>query len=134
MTGTDLTRAEQAIGGPDAAGLIAIALKTFRETVLPAVPAEQRFAALMIANALSIAERELTVRDDPALADSLRRLTGADGDAETLSRRLCAAIAEGAFDDRLGHGDELREVLWALTRARLAVSNPKHLKLGAPRS
>jgi hypothetical protein len=126
--------AETSADQPDAAGLIAIALKTFRESVLPAVPAEQRFAALMITNALSIAERELNHREDPALADSLRRLTGTEGDAEALSRRLCAAITEGAFDARLGRGDELRDALWALTRARLAVSNPKHLKPGSARS
>ena len=40
---------------PDARGLVAIALQTFRDSVLPAVPAERRFEALMIANALSIA-------------------------------------------------------------------------------
>ncbi|MFX8324082.1 hypothetical protein ABTL43_20040, partial [Acinetobacter baumannii] len=45
---------------PDAAGLIAIALHTYRETVLPVVPADRRFAALMIANALAIAQRQLT--------------------------------------------------------------------------
>ncbi|WP_207460455.1 DUF6285 domain-containing protein [Azospirillum sp. SYSU D00513] len=130
MTGEDLATP---LDTPDAAGLIAIALKTFRETVLPAVPAEQRFAALMIANALSIAERELTVREDPALADALRRLTGAEGDVPNLSRRLCTAITEGAFDGRLGSADELRDTLWALTWARLAVSNPKHLNSVPPR-
>lgn len=107
---------------PDARGLVEIALKTLREVVLPAVPAEQRFPALMIANALSIAERELKGGTDAT--DALRRLLGDDGDADTLSRRLCAAISEGRFDDR----PELRPVLWEITRARLAVSNPKHLQ------
>ncbi|WP_448187326.1 DUF6285 domain-containing protein [Azospirillum sp. sgz301742] len=110
------------IDQPDAAGLIAIALKTFRDVVLPAVPAEQRFPALMIANALSIAERELKGGADAT--DSLKRLLGEDGDADTLSRRLCAAIAEGRFDDR----PDLRPVLWEIARARLAVSNPKYLQ------
>ena len=46
-----------------------IALQTFRDFILPAVPAERRFEALMIANALSIAERELAAKPEPALAD-----------------------------------------------------------------
>ena len=48
---------------PDARGLVSIALQTFRDSVLPAIPAERRFEALMIANALSIAERELAAVD-----------------------------------------------------------------------
>ncbi len=110
------------IDQPDARGLVEIALKTFREVVLPAVPAEQRFPALMIANALSIAERELKGGADAA--GPLQRLLGEEGDAEALSRKLCAAIAEGRFDDR----PDLRPVLWEITRARLAVSNPKYLQ------
>ncbi|WP_431858911.1 DUF6285 domain-containing protein [Azospirillum sp.] len=110
------------IDQPDARGLVEIALKTFREVVLPAVPAEQRFPALMIANALSIAERELKGGADAAAA--LGRLLGEEGDADTLSRRLCAAITEGRFDG----SPELRPVLWEITRARLSVSNPKYLQ------
>ena len=110
------------IDQPDARGLVEIALKTLREVVLPAVPADQRFPALMIANALSIAEREL--RGNADATDSLKRLLGEDGDGDTLSRHLCAAIAEGRFDDR----PDLRPVLWEITRARLAVSNPKYLQ------
>ncbi|MCW2240468.1 DUF6285 domain-containing protein [Azospirillum canadense] len=110
------------IDQPDACGLVEIALKTFREVVLSAASAEQRFPALMIANALSIAERELKGAADPAAA--LRRLLGEEGDADTLLRRLCEAIAEGRFDGRT----DLRPVLWEITRARLAVSNPKYLQ------
>lgn len=104
---------------PDARGLIEIALKTFREVVLPAVPPEQRFPALMIANALSIAGRELGSGGDAALAEPLRRLLGGDGGMDAL----CARIAAGDFD----RSAELRAFLWELTRARLAVSNPKYL-------
>lgn len=116
------------IDQPDARGLVEIALKTFREVVLPAVPAEQRFPALMIANALSIAERELAA--DTSAHAVLRDLLGEEGDAGTdadtdaLSRRLCAAIAAGRFDGHPG----LRPALWAITCARLAVSNPKYLQ------
>ncbi|HEY0833461.1 MAG TPA: DUF6285 domain-containing protein [Azospirillum sp.] len=114
---------------PDAQGLVEIALKTLREVVLPAVPAERRFAALMIANALSIAGRELATgaSAEPAQAEAIGGLLGGTGDLETLTRRLCAAIDAGDFDaaDRQA---ALRAVLWDLTRSRLAVSNPKYVQ------
>ncbi|MCG5241835.1 DUF6285 domain-containing protein [Azospirillum doebereinerae] len=116
---------------PDARDLVAIALRSFRETILPLVPAEQRFTALMIANALATAERELAAGTsaEPALAAAVGGLLGETGDLSTLAPRLCAAIGEGRFDD-----DEpqaaLRRVLFDLTRARMAVSNPKLLAAG----
>ncbi len=128
---------------PDARGLIAIALRAFRDTILPLVPADQRFTALMIANALGLAERELATGDtaEPALASAIaglidRSIDGGlidqqslDGRKEGLAERLpalCAAIEAGRFD---GPDDTvaLRAVLMDLTRARLAVSNPKRL-------
>ncbi|HYD66840.1 DUF6285 domain-containing protein [Azospirillum sp.] len=116
---------------PGARDLVAIALKTFREAVLPVVPAEQRFAALMIANALGMAERELAAGAgaEPALAAAVGALLGEAGDLPALLPRLCAAIDAGSFDapDRQAG---LRAVLAEVTRARLAVSNPKLLAAG----
>lgn len=116
---------------PGARDLVAIALKTFREAVLPVVPAEQRFAALMIANALGMAERELAAGTsaEPALAAAVGALLGEAGDLPALLPRLCAAIDAGTFDapDRQ---TDLRAVLTEVTRARLAVSNPKLLAAG----
>ncbi|HYG89208.1 MAG TPA: DUF6285 domain-containing protein [Azospirillum sp.] len=120
----------------DARDLLGIALKTFREVVLPAVPAEQRVPALMIVNALSIAERELAAGQEPErrLIPKLAKLLG-EAVPETLdgpdlakrfaelSGRLCAGITAGAFDDN----PDLREYLWEVTRARLAVTNPKYV-------
>jgi len=113
---------------PTARDLLAIALRSFRETILPVVPAEQRFAALMIANALGVAERELAAGDtaEPALAAAIGALIGEAGDLPALAPRLCAAIEAGGFDDPARQA-ALRRVLGDLTRARLAVSNPKQL-------
>lgn len=97
---------------PDARGLVSIALRTFRDSVLPAVPAERRFEALMIANALGIAERELAAKPDAAL--------------EARTPQLCRDIEAGAYDPPERQAD-LRKVLWELTRARLAISNPRLL-------
>jgi hypothetical protein len=104
---------------PDARGLVSIALRTFRDSVLPAVPAERRFEALMIANALGIAERELAAKPDVAL--------------EARVPQLCSDIDAGAYDAPERQAD-LRKMLWELTRARLAISNPRlldHVPLGA---
>ncbi|PWC37688.1 DUF6285 domain-containing protein [Azospirillum sp. TSO35-2] len=113
---------------PGARDLVAIALRSFREAILPVVPADQRFTALMIANALGMAERELTAgaTAEPALATAVGGLLGEDGDLPDLLPRLCAAIDAGRFDapDRQA---ALRAVLKDITRARLAVSNPKRL-------
>ena len=57
-----------------------IALQTFRGLHPAAVPAERRFEALMIANALSIAERELAAHPEPALAAAISGLIGESGD------------------------------------------------------
>ena len=111
---------------PDARGLVAIALQTFRDSILPAVPAEHRFEALMIANALSIVERELATAPEPVLAAAVGGLIGETGDLETLTPQLCAAIDTGAFDTPERQA-ELRAVLWKLTEARLSVSNPRLL-------
>lgn len=116
---------------PTARDLLAIALRSFRETILPVVPAEQRFAALMIANALGVAERELAAGGaaEPALAAAIGTLIGEEGDLPALAPRLCAAIDAGDFDDP-ARQTALRRVLGDLTRARLAVSNPKRLGAG----
>ena len=111
---------------PDARGLVAIALQTFRDSILPAVPAERRFEALMIANALSIAERELTAKPDEALATAVGELTGQTGDLETLMPKLCSAIDAGTFDT-LERQAVLHKVLWKLTGTRLSISNPRLL-------
>jgi hypothetical protein len=116
---------------PDARGLVAVALQTFREFILPAVPAERRFEALMIANALSFAERELAAKPEPTLAEAVGGLIGESGDLETVTPRICAAIDAGAFDEPERQAD-LRAVLWELTRGRLAVSNPRLLDRSRP--
>ena len=113
---------------PGARDLVAIALRSFREAILPVVPAEQRFTALMIANALGVAERELAAGTaaEPALAAAVGDLLGEVGDLPELLPKLCTAIEAGRFDapDRQA---ALRAVLKDITRARLALSNPKRL-------
>lgn len=84
---------------PGAGSLLAQAQATLRERVLPGLTGEARLAALMVASALGMAEREIGLGGDagarldalygeggaPALVAALR--TGLhDGDADTYAR------------------------------------------------
>jgi hypothetical protein len=122
--------------GPDAFALLDIAAATLRRDVLPHLPSEGRYAALMVANALAIAERELRGLDESgrAMLLALAPLYGEDADAalcgeelatrvDALQHRLCIEIATGAFDGDVQ--DTLMESLEAIVRARLAIANPK---------
>jgi hypothetical protein len=81
---------------PDAHDLLATALEAFRADVLPVVPAEKRYAALMIANALTMAAREFAAREGEAappqtavLYEDAARLTAGEFEAASppISRR-----------------------------------------------
>lgn len=125
------------IDRPDARELIEIAHEVFTAEMLPAVPDALRYKALMIANAMAIAQRELAAGNAP-LRDEYRRLsrllseTTAElsGEAlraavETYNRRLANEIRGGAYDE-----DEraaMLEHLRRTTEGKLAVSNPKAL-------
>ena len=122
---------------PDARNLLETARNAFVTEVLPALPAASRYTALMIANAMAIAQREITAGEAP-LRDERARLRAllpdhAEGPAEAglhdvlkgYNRRLIEAIRAGRFD-----GEEraaLHEHLRRTTEAKLAVSNPKML-------
>lgn len=123
---------------PDARGLLDIAAETLRTEILPHVPPEARYAALMVVNALSIAGRELDGLDAAghSMLAALAPLYGEDADeslsgedlrkrVEGLQHRLCIEIAAGDFDE--GGQDVLLDCLEAIVRARLGISNPKAL-------
>lgn len=119
---------------PGAADLLDIARATILAEIAPALPQAQRYAALMAANALAIAGRELAETADPAaeiarLADLLPGWQPA-GDASAALRegtaRLAARIRAGAFDEGEARS-RLVAHLREATRSRLAVSNPKAL-------
>ncbi len=123
---------------PDARSLLSIALVTFREEILPHVPPARRHAALMVADALAIAGRELAGLDEAghAVLAALALLYGEDADGslsgdelrrrvEGLQHRLCIEIAAGDFDR---DGQELlMECLEKIVRARLTIADPRAL-------
>lgn len=119
---------------PGAADLLAIARETILGEIAPALPESQRYAALMAANALAIAARDLAAPADGAaeLARLAALLPGWEPGGETPqalregNARLAARIRAGDFDAGPARGRLLAH-LDATVRARLAVSNPRAL-------
>jgi len=87
-----------------------------------------RFRALIAANVLAIAERELaTGAEDARIDDEALRVLGyADGDADEQRRRLSADIRSGAYDEP-GRFAAALEYARDIVERKLAVSNPKYL-------
>lgn len=122
---------------PDARELLEIARNAFTAEVLPAVPETLRYTALMVANAMAIAQRELARGDAPLreefgrLSDLLSeravapRTEALRAEVEGYNRRLASAIRAGRFDGE--SRARLFEHLRRATEEKLAVSNPKAL-------
>jgi len=126
--------------------LLDTARTLLRESLIPALPAEKRHEALMIANAMSIAMRQLENGDEPdrrelkdlsgLLLAGEARDAGADPrpreQLRALNRRLCKSIRGGDADAGAYH-DSVRAHLLEIARRRVQESNPKYLGNGAAR-
>ena len=123
---------------PDATELLAIARSTLLDKLLPRVPEELRYDALMIANAMAIAAREHTAGDAAVQAEMVRLAAllkeqceprvGAELMAARtdLNRRLATEIRTGRFDDK--DRTALLDHLAQTAADELAVSNPRALE------
>jgi hypothetical protein len=122
---------------PSAADLLSIARSTLLDDVLPRLPADLRYTALMIANAIAIAGRAIEVGDTSAQAE-LARLSALLGEPNppatgdrlrialtSANRRLADSIRAGEFDGE--RRAALLEHLHAACSDKLAISNPKAL-------
>jgi hypothetical protein len=135
---------------PDASDLLATAREALLRELLPALPGDRRYAGLMIANAIAIADREHRSGGDalfqetarlrellasvtaaaPQDADHAGRVPGTGGSSATvaaLRRALVAAIRAGAFDAPPQH-DALIAHLLRTSTDWTAISNPKALR------
>ena len=125
---------------PDAAELLEIARAALRESVLPELSGEARFSALMVANAMAMAIRELQqgagldrdARDDLATlyGDDAASADTASADAasaEDLPARLARDIRTGRFDTGAA-AERVHRLLLADVRRRLAIGNPRYLE------
>lgn len=115
---------------PTAENLLETARGVLRDRILPALPPDLRYDALMIANAIAIAARQIAAGDRPVVEAEarLRALCDAPGEgAAALDARLVAELRAGAFDAPGPRRDALYDHLLATARARAAESNPKAL-------
>jgi|SRR5918911_100364 hypothetical protein len=123
---------------PSGADLLNTARSALLHELLNELPERRRYLALMIANAMAIAGRELELGDgvDRAELTSLRMLyhdpapDSSDDVASrlgALNRRLCSDIRRGAFSSSADEA-RLRDHLRRSAEARVAISNPKALK------
>ena len=118
----------------DACELLSVARQTLLEKLLPSLPKQLRYEALMIANAMAIARRECQLGAQAAHDEmhALQRLSAGQADEpsrglETARRQLAGAIREGHYDTPGPGQDELLDALERVTLVRLAISNPKVL-------
>ena len=125
---------------PTGEQLLDTARKLLREEVLPALPPERKHAALMIANAMAIAVRQLqngeegerselkalgallgrTGQEQPAGGGALR------GQLKELNREFARAIRAGRGDAGAWRDAALQHLLHA-ARTKVMESNPKYL-------
>lgn len=118
---------------PQGHELLAIAAKTFREQLLPALPEDRKYTALMLLNALSIAERQQATGEGPlndecdlleVVLDHTPQAAELHARAAELNRELARRVRAGALDD-----DEAgQHVLWAITLQRVRESAPRYLQ------
>ncbi len=108
---------------PSGADLLRAAREKLAEQVLPGLEGERRYAALMVANALGMVERELVADEQMRAADlALAAVAGParQEDADADARALCSAIRSGRHD-----GDErLHTALYVQTIRAVAIARP----------
>lgn len=115
---------------PRTQDLLVIARQTLLDELLPTLGGEQRYTALMIANAMGMAARECEAGDseeDKAMT-VLRRYLTANGVSETGTADE-PELARCIRDRKLPAQDQaLHQTLMAITESKLKLSNPKYLK------
>ncbi|PLC51615.1 acyl-CoA dehydrogenase [Pollutimonas subterranea] len=113
---------------PNGSELLAVARRTLLDQLLPLLPAAKSYDALMVANAMAMAARELDSQGrDESEAQILQfyRRIGLEGTQDATERGLAELIRKRAIDPSQ-HG-LLHPLLLALTRDKLAITNPKQL-------
>ncbi len=101
-----------------AEALVAIALETYAEEIVPELTSSKRYTGAMVANALGIAKRRLS-HPDPA--DALIESLGAEN-----IEALAGALRSGKISSASHPG--LADYLLKYLEAELVIINPKFLE------
>ena len=115
--------------GKDAGALLGLAIETLKTEIGPALPAEKRYTAAMIANALEIAMRAVAVEEEASI---LTLLDAFYEDGDGTLRQLAGDIRQGEISVK-SHAD-LHKRLRAHLVAELGVRNPRFLASRGGRS
>jgi uncharacterized protein DUF6285 len=123
---------------PQADDLLKIAELTFMQEILPYLPADKKYTALMIANAMRIAARQFDKNeiDETVEIEALTKLLGhmdVSDDPDTLlmlNKQFAVAIRAGAFAPETAGHSRARQHLLSCVQNRLAEVNPKALNGG----
>ena len=102
--------------------LIELAIATLKAELMPQLPAEQRYEAAMVINALEIARREYKTEGDTPLWPLLDELYD---DGEGDPKRLALDIRLGTVSETENPG--LGDKLLAIVGNELAIRNPRFL-------
>lgn len=119
------------MNAPDARELLSTSRELLLEQLLAALPSHLHYECRMIASAMAIAVREIEQGDRCMQIEDreLARLLAAHGLAglTTSDGRVLLAqfIRQGLYDQQGWEQQALLAALNEITRARLAVSNPK---------
>lgn len=114
---------------PTSEELLVEAYRLLREELAPALEGAQRYKALMIANALGMAARELAAGDVP-LHRERQSLQDLLGDSEIDLARLNTLLAAKLRDGGLGGDAGAYAALTEAAEAKVREVNPKALEQG----
>lgn len=111
--------------------LLGVARSVFRDELLAHLPAEKKYEALMVANAMAIAgrEAELGPLETPSAAfeAALGGYLAQQGTAEELMGKLIKSLRSNAGGPHLTDRAELHRILLEEAERRVKISNPRYL-------
>lgn len=115
---------------PTAAELLEIARTVIKTELLPSLPADKVYDALMAMNALGIAQRQIVEGVEPEQKElaELQKLLPDVQDLKSGLADLGSKIRAGEFDGELQDAGALYQFLYESTLQRLKESAPKYLK------
>jgi hypothetical protein len=118
------------INQPAADDLLATARRVLLDSLLPALPADKTYDALMIANAMAIALREIKLGSIDPCDELIEAFLAKHSlplvcDGQTPESHLATLIRQQRIPVVLQ--PSLTQLLLAMVRHKLGVSNPKYL-------
>lgn len=112
---------------PSVQNLLLTARKALLEDLLPDLPWEKRYTALMVASAMAVAAREADAGEVPEMAEqeALEAIYRSGEPLEELNRRFATDLRHGHFDDA---PKAVLDILRRSVIARLKECNPRYLE------